>query len=394
MPQSRIFVLLTVTLLFISASIPAQYAQYEVYMWENFDMPELPATLSLGYDANPQSVSTFSLSTPSLPAPMKSETARLETGFGAIGFFPSRKDELLSVFANTTLDRARLGNDGSALYQADFYLPPPGQPVPNFALLAAKQDEQGLLSWQIYRFGVFENGRHLFFSLVMDKVNSAQIWEMQSMDSFGLERPGWHRFQIIFSGQQEIYCAVDGRVTDFSPIVDTRIRMLNPGIMVSTTKDPVSVVADNLSIQWSPVAAQLPYSPWIGDVLTARQPNLLDVNSPLPWMKNPDYAWKQASRKGQPILVMFYTPRAQPYRDLLSVVPDNEETRGLLSKYVLLRVDANQLYGGRLAQKYGIVFLPTFVVVGADGQELGRTSYRKGMDTWDEVAAKLDALAE
>jgi hypothetical protein len=46
---------------------------------------------------------------------------------------------------------------------------------------------------------------------------------------------------------------------------------------------------------------------------------------------------------------------------------------------VLLKVDVNQLGGGTLAQRFGIVRVPTFMVMGPDGKELKRIPVVSGI---------------
>jgi thiol:disulfide interchange protein len=53
-------------------------------------------------------------------------------------------------------------------------------------------------------------------------------------------------------------------------------------------------------------------------------------------------------------------------------MPRDATTRALLDKYVLLRVDVNQLNGGFQAQRFNIVRVPTLMVLSPDGREQRR----------------------
>jgi hypothetical protein len=35
------------------------------------------------------------------------------------------------------------------------------------------------------------------------------VYHQQKLSDFNLKRPGWHRLQMIFVGQEDIFCAID-----------------------------------------------------------------------------------------------------------------------------------------------------------------------------------------
>jgi hypothetical protein len=364
----------------------AQY--FNIHTWESFESGSLPATMSLGYNADPQSVAVFPFGIPGTPKEMVTPTAEIECGRYGLTFVPTMEKKMLSLFSPVSLDRSRLGETGHALYQADFYLPPEGEDLPNIALLAAVANPDNSLSYQIYRFGILRGGKRVYFSYLQDPKVPPTVFESQDIKELNLSRPGWHRFQIIFKGQSEIYCAVDRTPTKFSPITETSLQVLNPGIMVAINDNPRPVVADNLSIQWSAAEVPLPDSPWVPRAIK-KETNLLADGSPLPWFSNPSQAWTVSSAQKRPLLVMFYSPKMSPYQHLLSICPNDQQTNDLLQRHVLARVDANQLWGASLAQKLGVVRIPTLVVMGPDGREISRAEVIRGQTKWDELTGKL-----
>lgn len=367
----------------------AQY--YNIHTWESFESG-MPTNLALGHQADSTSAMLFPYATPGTAPEIRAGVAALECGSFGLGIFPSAEKKHLSVFSPASLDRTRLGEKGRALYQADLYLPAEGQPVPFFALLAAVPTPDNKLSYQIYRFGIMEGGKKLFFSYIVDEKTPPTIFEMQSLKEFPLKRPGWHRFQIIFAGQEKIVCAVDQVPTKFSPIVEGSLKKLNPGLMVTYSKDPTPCLADNLSIQWSPEDVPLPVSPWVTRPVE-KGTHLIGNGSPLQWFDDPKQGWKVASAQKRPMLVMFYSPNVIPYQYLQSICPSDDATRDFLAQYVLIRVDANQLAGGTLAQKMKVQRLPTLMLLGPKGAEINRVSIMRGETKWEDVLKAMTVPA-
>jgi hypothetical protein len=392
---------LTLAIIFVVLAVAPAAAQYRVHDWMNFNDGRLPERLAFGHYADETTVAPISMSNPAIPPVMRLGAAETEIGAGAVRFAPTGDRNHLSAVSTTSMERNRLGADGRALYQADFFLPAAGAPVPETIALLAVSAEEGSTSttnYRMYRFGI-QRGNRLFFAYA-DGVNpNPQIFLFQDFDQLGLQRPGWHRFQIIFFGQDTIYCAVDGRMTNFSPITEPSLTRMRPGMMVTRGERPptdqVFAVADNLSIQWTPLSSPLPDSPWTAPTAamlagTTATRNIMEGNSRLPWLDNPTEAATAARADNRTILAMFFAPRIAPYTYLQGIVPQTDDSRALFEKFVLLRVDTNQLSGGTLAERFDVFRVPTFIKLDATGTEAGRLTVVNNQTTWEEISTFLN----
>ncbi|MBI1291301.1 hypothetical protein GC173_08665 [bacterium] len=200
--------------------------------------------------------------------------------------------------------------------------------------------------------------------------------------------------QLIFEGQGTIRCAIDGKEAPYSPITEDSLRNLTPGIMIAASPDrPLSVLADNLSIQWTAEDTPIPDSPWVHASADAAitADSLFSIHPGVKWLEDSQEAWRVCAVQKRPILAMFYSPKVSPYKYLLSIAPNDEATREILSRYVLLKIDANQLNGGALAQRFKVNRLPTFVIMDASGTEQKRFGVAPGSTTWPQVRDFLAA---
>ncbi len=370
-------------LLSIPAAVPAQYT---IHTWESFEQGRIPQNLFLGHDANDQSVRVLPLQGAGVPPRLTAGVAAVECGRGGLLFQPSDETPHLSLFSPVSLNRRQLGQNGRALYQADIYLPAPGQPVPNVSLVAHGLASDGSTTYRFYRFGVLEGGERVFFSFT-DNEPQPTIYHSQLLAELGLERPGWARFQIIFIGQDQIFCAVNGEPTSFSPIAENTHQVLNAGLMVTSPELGAPAIADNLSIQWTPRQAPLPESPWKTLPADATSPNTtpFETGREVVWLTNPSEAWQRAASQRRPLLVNFTVPNISPTRYLNGLAPNTGEVHELLNRFVLLRIDANQLQGGTLAQRFDVVRTPTLLVLGPDGKEDRRVTVIPNQTTWPEL---------
>lgn len=373
-------------------------AQYRVHSWESFETGGIPKELILGHSSGPDTVLPYAYNSPGTPPVMTSGIASLECATTGVLFKPNPKKLHLSIVSPTSLDRRQLGATGKALYQADVFLPAPGQPLPNTALLALVQDPNARGgSYKMYRFGFSEApaAEAVYFAYANPDLNKTPgapiVYKHQKLAGFNLKRPGWHRLQMIFVGQEEIFCAIDLQSTSFSPVREKSLSVLNAGIMVASTKGANSVIVDNVSIQWSFENVPLPDSPWLLPMANADAPNenLMESGSSVFWLTDPQKAWKLASAQKRPILAQFYAPRIPTYARLKEITPNDDETKALLNRFVLLKVDVNQLGGGTLAQKFGIVRVPTFMIMGPDGKEMKRVPFAGTQTTWGQLKAEL-----
>lgn len=372
-----------------------QTQQYQVFSWDNFEEPTVSPRVRLGHKANPENVRTFPLQDPKAPAGLFGLGVFEICGLRCLSLTPSKQKSLLSIVASASLDRAKLGAEGRALYQYDLFLPAEGRLFPGTALLAISSAdyEKDSNSTIMYRFGVNEGGTRTYFSY-MNGPDTPKIYKQQGLKELNLKRPGWHRFQFIFHGQDEITLAIDGKPTSFSPLKEASIKRMTPGVMAvapAKSTDAGAAYLDNLSIQWSPTEAPIPESPWPDSeaILAGASNSLLEPNASLAWFTVPDEAWRKASQEHKPLLVLFYMPRVRPYMQLIETVPSTPEVRDLLAKYVLLRIDANQLQGGTLAQRFRVPQVPTFLTLGPDGKETSRLTVIAGATTWPQIEAQL-----
>ncbi len=389
----RLMILLMAVGVILGLGAPAG-AQYRLHSWESFEDGLLPPSLVRGHYADLATVNVIDLRQPGVPASVNQGVAALEVGRYGLVFTPVPTKQHLSVFSPVSLNRDALGTTGRALFQADFYFKAKGEPMPSMSLLAQVLNDEKKTTYRFYRFGYLEAEDRLFYSYVDDTPEPVDF-QNEAASRLLFRRPGWHRFQIIFTGSDEIVCAVDGIPTKFSPIKQGKHRELNAGIMVTSSKFDSSAVTDNLSIQWSPAEAPIPASPWTTKVESVAVANAsaVEAGESVLWLNDPAEVWNRASLQKRPILALFYTPNIQPYAYLKTIVPNTDEVHQLLNRNVLLRIDANQLNGNRLADKFRIARLPTLVRVGPDGTEMGRVTVINGQTKWEEIKALLDAGA-
>ncbi|HYF54981.1 MAG TPA: thioredoxin family protein [Salinarimonas sp.] len=391
---SRLYPWLAACLL--TLAVAPIHAQYKIHTWESFENGLLPPRFTTGHHADQTTVVPFPYSRPGTPPEVTAHPAPQIAGTYGLAFL-TKPDKLhLSLVSPISLDRSLLGATGRALYQADFYLPPEGQPLPNTALLAVQSDGQKQpKNYKMYRFGIGEGGNRLYFAYANDSVSGSGaapiLYYALPLKDFGLKRPGWYRFQMIFDGQGTITCAVDMKKVKFPVIKETTLNPLNAGIMVASSEGGSNSLVDNLSIQWANEDVPLPDSPWLRTQTQLKEgQNLMDGTPGLAWQQDPKQAWKMGSSMKKPLLVKFHAPKAMPYQYLKSITPATPQARDLLGRYVLLDVDVNQLEGGTLAQRYQIVRVPTFVVIDPNGTEKARLPIIRNGTTWDQVAAFLE----
>jgi hypothetical protein len=394
----------------VAQTVTAQN-NYNVHSWFSFEEGKFTDKLTFGHTTNPNKIRVVPYSEVGLPAEISANGAAKEIAGHGVAFFADHnsKDQM-SIISTTAMDRTRLGPTGRALYQGDFWVPAEGEPMPTQALLAVVPKEGNQFSFNFYRFGLLDSGTHIFFAYTGGQP-APVIYQSQPLSEFNLKRPGWHRFQIIFEGSDRIICAIDGQQTSFSPIIEPTLTKLHPGIMVTATKGSGTMIADNLSIQWTMEDVPLPDSPWealrngesptianagtstpaVSGAGNAEAASLYDSDS-LTWYKDPTDAWRSAVDK--PTLVLFYAPRIEPYRYLKSITPNTPEVEALFQKFSLARVDANQLSGGKIAQDRKIARLPTLFVIDAAGREKGRIPILSNETKWEDIERDLKAFLQ
>ncbi len=370
------------------------FSQFRVFSWDSFEGAEdsLPDQLRFGHYANTNNVSPVRYD--QLPdfLALRTPLAVRENGTMGLRLEPNTDRPHLSVVNKSHLERARLGAQGSAVIQADFYVPEIDEPWPNFAMLASHQDPEKPSAYRMYRFGI--TGEQLYFSY-LDGGTAPKVYVRQRLSELNLQLPGWHRFQIIFHGQNQIFCAIDGQMTSFSPVEENTLTRLAPGIMVTKRKDVENeaVIADNISIQWTPQpVSRLPLSPWTQDpskiaVLGGDNPRLMEPDSSVVWRVDPGAAWQEVQQTQKPMLVLFYVPQIPSYDYLVDLCPDNDPAGTWFQQFVPLRVDTDQLKGGQLAKKFGVFRVPTLLVLDTNGKEQKRLVVIPDKTQWSEVLA-------
>lgn len=363
-------------------------AQYDVFLWENFDSGTLPSNFRFGHDADKTNVRPFAYNSPGAPPAMRAGVAFSECGTAGLLLEPRREKNTVSVSAPITLDRSRLGTKGRALFQADFYLPAEGQQIPTFSLLAMAPQKPGATTpnFSLYRFGVLRDGKRIFFSFA-NGTPAPVLFYNSPISDFKIQRPGWARFQIIFEGQDRILCSINGQPTKFPEIRERTLNNLSAGVMVAVDERARKLIPcfmDNLSIQWTPDAAPLPESPWRSRKLNAVTDPLFAGGGNLYWYPESKQAWEKSNEQKKPLLAFFYVPNNEPTRYLDRITPNTDEARELLNRFVLLKLDANQLAGGTAARRFKITRTPTLIVM-EGGQETRRLAIIPNRTQWTDV---------
>ena len=344
------------------------------------------------------------------------------------------------------LDRDKLGANGRALYQADFYLPPTNVPeqAPCIAILALDPTVSGSASTSspmsglpkaFYRFGISRRKTAtLYFSCVMPGAETAPVYEQDTKLFGAIPRPGWHRFAMLFTGNEEIRCYLDGKEPRFSPIKDSRLRKLKLGVMLADALHSYECYVDNLTILWSMDDSPLPPSPFVASwanvslqtpatamaapavpaAVSVAMPSLppppattppplppapatvpvIDIPPPLPvataplvWLE-PAAAWAQAQKNRQHFLLFFFSPADAASARLDGLLDDNLAARTVVQSCSKAKVDVTRQTGLDIAKGYKIPAVPTMIIFTPDGSEVGRATFTAG-DTWESFAARL-----
>ena len=397
-------------LILFACILESVHAQYKVFTWENLNDGQFPLSLIRKHDGAEDNIYVVDLRTPDAYPGILNGIARTECGPFALTLRTEPKRRFISVINPVPLNRDQLGNVGKALYQADFYFSSNPKDDPNMAILAVNASEWGDTSeWAIYRFGIID-GERVYFAYA-NKTTQPSIYKQEFAQGMNLKRPGWHRFQIILRGHDEIWCAIDSKPTKFSPIKEGTFRVLQAGVMITAPPDRnMQCFIDNISIQWIPEDAPLPDSPWLlPDSYSAtprpqRTPTTSQTaqtgsqQTPQPaaqsvvWYTAHQDAWQQCQTLQKPILLLLYLPRIDTYTRLEQTFKTNKEAEQFLSNYVCLKMDANQLHAGWLAQKFEVYKVPCFLIFDVMGQEKGRAVVLKNTE-WSTITEMLQKPA-
>jgi len=378
------------------ACASAANAQFRIFYWDSFEENggKLPQTLVHTNDGGPDTTMVFDLASPAAPPGILGGIAATECDRFGLRFVPKYVDKLgvTGLVHQKYLERQRLGASGCALVQADIYLPPRGTPMANVAVVAQQIDPAHPELYYFYRFGLLGGGSDTVYFSFLNGSDKPVTYLHAKLDDNAVKRPGWHRFQMIFYGQDKIYCALDTKFTPFSPIVDPTLKRLAPGVLVAASEKSFThgpVYCDNLSIQWTPVATpDLPESPWIQTASTSRSgAKLIEADSVVGWQTSTKAAWDQSQKTGKPILVLFYIPNLPAYKHLSTACPNDEAAKAFFARFVPLRIDVNQLGGGQMAERFGVLRVPMFMAIRPDGQPGTKVLVENGKTQWADIVA-------
>jgi len=303
---------------------------------------------------------------------------------------PLETDPHLSMTDHRALTRSKLGTNGAALFQVDFFVPENTATYPTMAILANGFDDGDRSTYQFYRFGIDRD--RVFFSFT-NKKSSPDMYHRQSLQDFSLTK-GWHRLQMVVKGNGEIVCAIDGQTTDFSPIVENTLNILEPGVMVTRGSDASDsvVYADNLQIHWTLNSNDYPpKSPWAedsGPYNSAMGFHAInwDIGG-FDWMISPAEAWNESQSSGKVIFTLFHDPNDPNKEQLINLLRTNEAIP-VLGKCILLRVDVSKSSGANFAQRYNLNQFPVVGVIDNQGNMMSSATISPN-STWASVYGQL-----
>ncbi len=382
------------TLAVLCIVVPAS-AQYQLYGWANFDNGKIPETSQPFGQFFSQGVSVVDYgNVRGMPPQFNTGVFSAQVGKHGLQLRGDPNIYIVGLADGVILDRDRLGTTGRALYQADFFVPEPGKPMPSLAVLAMVPIRPGFTEPDVfYRFGMAHN-KYLYFSVVARDEATARVYLHDPEMMTKLPRPAWHRFAIVFEGADNIRCYVDGREPKFSPIKEPTMRRLQVGIMLAEKESTYLCYADNLSIQWTPENAPIPVSPYTFTWGGAAPPTpVAPAVAPVPggvkieW-KDTATAWNTAISSGKPMFVYFSAPNVLAVNKLDQLFASDAQAQTFIQGYIPTKIDVNQLAGGDLARKFQIFKVPTILLMDSKGHETGRAIFSMA-DNWDTFTKKL-----
>ncbi len=388
---------------------PHARAQYEVHQWASFEDGRFPENaVTIGADPG-NTVQVVDLSTvQGMPAEFRNQESTRETGRYGLKLTSSGTGGhyTTGLAVGAILDRDKLGKNGRAIYQADFFLPSGDGELPSLAVLAMEPPRSAdeplaptvrSVDKPYYRFGM-TLGKSLYFSRFIPKEQTPPYYTKDTPLLEELPLPGWHRFAIVFDGPNHIRCYIDGRETRFSPLPMPDLRKLVVGVMLADNQRAYDAYIDNLSIQVSHDAPTLPESPYASGWRIPPGPATLRARAlaaavaapkhDIRWLQ-PTEAWEKAKGSQTPMLLYFYAPGMPGTAIMEELFSTNSSAKALLDRCVCTRVDANQLQGGLIAKQYEVFKYPTVLIINPDAKSFSRGTL--GADgSWDSLARQLE----
>lgn len=379
------------TLLILTASAsPAQYRMQSMQDFETGGTLGLPEGLLHGHNSTPLTTRIMALSDAVEKGIITGEPNADILGEKVLHFAPVEEEPHLSVVYNAYLNREKLGSKGVALMQVDVYLPATGVNHHTVSILASAHDPEygkSKRGYRFYRLGMQTD--RVYFSFTNAKA-SPDIYHRQDIGDFNLTRPGWHRLQMAFHADGNIHCYIDGNEANFSPIQETTLMEVNPGIMVTRYMESEGVMlTDNLSMMWSgDPDAPLPLSPWRDSDADAYAGNIDWENSGVAWETRFSDAWHQARNENKHILVFLHDADevANNYGLQLLGAP---EAQKFLKFVVPLRMNAATDYGKQISDQIGVTSIPAFVVLKPDGVPFSKAELVPNQTTWDDIQSVI-----
>lgn len=392
--------ILIIIMLINFSFIGITYAQYKVFTWENFEKGVFPDTLVRKNNANEQNVQIIDYRLHPDAAIIQSGIAKSECGNYGIKMSTENLDRLdiLIVGGSVEHDRTTLGISGKAIVQADIYLPADLTTI-HFSSVAAigrEVKEEGTNPGN-YRLGVTPEGK-IFFSYYNGRISDKTIIRHDdNIANYNLKLPGWHRFQMVFSGQDKIYLYIDGKQPAFSPIIEPSLKYIYMGLMMAVNANNTrTTIVDNLSIQTSmDENASLPDSPWVESWNTniSNIGNISNiqgqVSGGIQWFKNVDDACAFNKDKNLPYLLWFYFPTSKQYQRLEQLLAQDTNASQVFNKFCNIKLDVNQLAAGSLAQKYCVYRFPSILIFDINGNDKKRIVFKEDT-SWEDFVKELN----
>lgn len=379
----------TFLFLFFTQSV---FAQFNLKTWMNFEDGKIPESTILLHQSQPFNTKLVDYTAVGKPELLQGAAAT-ECGRFGMEFKTDETNRYLCIVAPAVLQRAKLGETGRALFQADFFLDGQTNVGHTMSVVAMGIDPAAPLTsgqnyWKMYRLGVLGASK-AFFSFT-DGTPAPTIYLHEKVSEI-IPGPaaGWHRLQFVIEGNKSITCYVDGIMTSYSPVEEKTLQNLQPGILIGApAEDPITVYVDNLSIQWTmDPTTPMPASPWVQQTIVAEE----DATK-IHWYTNINEAVTASKEQGKPLLVLFYIPENTTFQELSNnILQNKEEARALLEDVIPVRIDANQLMGANLVQQYGVYRVPQFLLLDSDGTEKGRLSMLPG-EKWGGLQPKIVEL--
>jgi len=347
------------------------FPNYEPYACQDFELgvTKIPESLRYGLNSSPLTTAIVDWDSDRFENIVPKDETR--TALGSYGFelFPIQSDPYLSVIDQRAIDRQKIYTNGAALFQVDFFIPQDTINAPTMALLANAANDD--TEYRFYRFGIDRD--RVYFSFT-NREAAPEIYLRQPLGELNLEKNQWHRFQMQFKGDGTIICAIDGKITSFSPINEDSLKILEPGIMVTYGRSGVDqpVYADNLGIwQTNNILSRPPAIPWMqGKEAETRVNNLYSnywgIGQLVEWETTPSDAWKAASENDKPIFALFHSDNDSE-KDLILEELRSDLAIGTIQKHIPLRINVSDSSGEFIASRYGVEKFPTIAIFNQDG---------------------------